>query len=322
MSLAENPFRHKRPKIIDVSHWEGYPDWDEVMAADDRPDGVICKASDYYGNIPFLDKAFVYSYPILKSLGVPRGAYHYYNGEYDPLKQAHWFLKCLGSDIGEYAPIIDAEKRDYRNWRGRWVRMPRGRRNAENLQTFLDVLERETGRVPMIYTSKSWVYEYLCDWLGRNTLAEPARYPLWIAYYPNDPDRHIAPPELPKGWTEWQLWQYSEAGVLKGFPFDGVDLNLASSSFADHKDETGEGGAGREAAGTAKQARVTSLASHRLNVRAGPGTHYRTLPPTLKAGTVVTVYETRAVGADEWVRIGEGRWCAKTFEGREYLRWT
>lgn len=321
MALTPNPFKHKTPKIIDVSHWEGNPDWDKVMKADDRPEGVICKASDYYGNTPYIDKTCTYSYPILKSLGVPRGAYHYYNPEYDPTKQAEWFLQCLGNDIGEYAPIIDAEKRDYKNHSGQWVRLPKGRKNALNVQTFLDIVERKTGRIPMFYTSASWVSEYLCDWTGKNMMDNPSRYPLWIASYPGNPDLFTAPPAMAKGWTDWHLWQYSEAGVLQGFPYDGVDLNVASPLFnvGSTSSSSNPNPIPTPPPTFPKQGRVTSLASPHLNVRSGPGANFGEVPPALAAGELVTIFEVKMDGVNEWARVGDNRWCAKIYNGKVYL---
>lgn len=312
--LTPNTFTHKTPKIIDVSHWEGYPNWDRVMLGDDAPQGVIMKASDFFGGVQYADKSFDYSRPILNRLKVDWGAYHYFNPEYDAARQAYWFLERLGGDIGAYPPVLDLEKRDYRNANGKWVRMPKGRAMAAVVKTWLDIVERETGKIPMIYTSASYVYEYMTS-LGMNQLPDASRYPLWLAWYPysSQVDFFSAPPKLAAGWKNWHLWQYSEAGVLSGMPYDGVDLNVASTLFAASTVEPPPDPTYPIAA------IVSPLASPYLNVRAGAGTNYPVLTRLLP-GADVTIYEVIAVGANEWARIGDGRWAAKVYGGKIYLQ--
>jgi uncharacterized protein YraI len=55
-----------------------------------------------------------------------------------------------------------------------------------------------------------------------------------------------------------------------------------------------------------------------LRMRAGPGTGYA-IVGSLAFGQVVEVLETRAVGADTWVRVGQGQWSAAKYNGMDYM---
>lgn len=316
MALTPNRFTHKKPKVIDVSHWEGTPDWYKVMSYDDRPDGVICKATDYFGNVPYYDKTWIHNRRELRALCVNYGAYHYFHPEYDATKQAMHFVNYIKDDPGKYAPVIDLEQRDYRTNGGKWVRMPKGASMVSVLKTFLEIVEKEIGKVPMIYTSASWVYEHLVNWMGQNVFSGIERYPLWVASYPYNPDLHTAPLSMPKGWSDWHLWQYSEAGVLQGFPYDGVDLNVASPLF-----DTGGEPYIPPVTNFPISLRVTSLATPWLNIRSGPGTNYQKVVSAshYRPGTIVNVYDIVKSGNDEWARVGDSLWCAKQYSGRVYL---
>jgi len=311
MTLPPNTFQHKTPMILDVSSYENVPlNWGLVQP---RPAAVICKASEGTWH---KDSALDRFYISLKNAGIPRGAYHYFWGNYDGAKQAYWFLKCLGGEIGEIAPTIDVEKRDYRDTHGRWVRMPRGASAAANIQKFLDVIEKETGKICMFYTSENWVWEYLTNqWLGKNYLSNPMKYPLWLAQYPYKPDLQVAPYKLPKGWTRWALWQYSEAGVLGGFPYDGVDLNVPSDTFGidipiDPIDPF------------PKLGKVTELCSPYLNVRIGAGIQYAKVTPSEVhyPGEELVIYEVeKDLAGNEWARIGDGKWSARIYGGAVWI---
>lgn len=314
MSLKPNEFVHKQPKVIDVSHWEGAPGqdgrphWDEIMAFDDAPEGVICKATDYYANRPYLDKTYIPHITELYPLGVPFGAYHYFNPEFSASDQAYWFVKIIGSNPGYYPPALDLEKRDYRDWRGRWVRMPKGNAMAARVHQFLDIVEYETGRIPMIYTSASYVFEYMRTWTLQNALSDCNRYPLWLAQYPNNPDL-VTRPKLPIGWSSCYLWQYSEAGVLKGFPYDGVDLNV----IVDEQEPPVPNSE------TNIKMVVTAAARPHLNVRELPLVGAETVG-RLYFGDLVVVKEFDTdIAGNTWARIGIDSWCAAVYNGTVYL---
>lgn len=310
----------KQPCIIDVSHWEGRPNWDQVIegnkAAGNPITGVICKASEHTG---YMDDTFAWNWANLKRLGVPRGAYHFYRFEYDAVKQADFFLRVLDQNggIGEYPPVLDAEWKDYRDPRTRrWVRSPKGTRLTDQFKVWMDIVETATGKIPMFYSSESYINEYMRDWTGKITLPDYNRYPLWLAQYPYKPDDFNSPYRLPKGWTNWALWQYAEAGRLVGYPYDGVDLNMASEFF--------DGGSGNPVPpddNPYKLPREVLIKAYpNLRVRNGAGAQFAILD-RLATGTICTVVEVSEENGNLWGRIGEGRWIAIQYYGNIYAEW-
>lgn len=57
-----------------------------------------------------------------------------------------------------------------------------------------------------------------------------------------------------------------------------------------------------------------------LNVRSGVGTIFPILD-SLFQGTEVLIYEIAGEDSwDEWVRIGNGRWCASVYHGERFIQ--
>ncbi len=191
--------------VIDVSHYQGSVDWAAVKAA-----GIafaFAKASD--GNTS-KDTQFKKNWQGMQAAGLPRGAYHFYESDDDPLTQANNFLSAVGAlDKNDLPPVIDIEstKGNFGN-----------NSLAANLQICLDTVEKGLKCTPIIYTNSAF-------W-NANLTAGFGRYPLWIARYSSKP------PTIPNGWANWNFWQYSESGAVAGVT-GPVDLDRFAGSLAD-----------------------------------------------------------------------------------------
>jgi len=53
-------------------------------------------------------------------------------------------------------------------------------------------------------------------------------YPLWIAQYLNNPENSL--PSMPKGWSDWKIWQFTEQGKIDGIN-GNCDLNMMRKEF-------------------------------------------------------------------------------------------
>ncbi len=209
--------------LLDVSKWQREVNW--TLVAANGIDGAITKASEGVG---YRDPTFRRNWQGIHDAGLIRGAYHFArpsapNGtmaEYltDAEKEAKWFafvVSKLGE--GDLPPVVDVEwnKRHAHVKAAQWV--PWTRR-------FLEVIEAELGRVPMIYSGPSfWRYK-LAKTLEFN------RYPLWLANYTGaDPQNPDAPkrrtPKRPiPGWPT-TIWQWTGKGSCAGIG-GRVDRNL------------------------------------------------------------------------------------------------
>jgi hypothetical protein len=79
------------------------------------------------------------------------------------------------------------------------------------IREFVNRVKARTGVDPIIYTAATWWR----DCVGSSTAF--ASNPLWVASY-------AASPSLPAGWSNWDLWQYSDSTTVPGIS-GGVDGN-------------------------------------------------------------------------------------------------
>lgn len=156
------------------------------------------------------DKHFDSYWANLKNHKIIRGAYHYYRPHSDPVRQANWYIQHVNFEKGDLLPILDVEVRP----KDMSLQQFQGR-----LKTWLTLVERATGKKPIIYSFYTFYRDYLKD-------AFP-EYPTWLANY-ND----VSVPARPE--DPWIFWQFAEQGQVIGI--DGkVDLNVFNGSKTELK---------------------------------------------------------------------------------------
>lgn len=217
---------------IDVSRYQPTVDWQRV--ADSGITFAFMKASQSNFGDPLFSKHWASA----KAAKILRGAYHYLVPDLDGAKQAAAFLKILGNDPGELPPVLDIE-----------AKTTNPAQYAAISEKWLKVVEDALQRRPIIYTA-AWYWNSTML-VGGKYPAWAASYPLWVAHYPmregfpplNDVADAKYKPAMPKSWTAWTLWQYTERGRVDGILTDGrpanVDLNAFQSSFEDLLDWSG-----------------------------------------------------------------------------------
>ena len=218
---------------IDVSGWVASPDWGAVSAQGVK--FVFVKASEN----TFADSRFSQHWQGSKSVGMLRGAYHFFHPETNnSAQQANTLIQSVGADKGELPPILDLEQ-VYVN--GSPIAMPTGDAMLALMKQWLDPVESAFGRKPMIYTSAFFLNQQgvNASWLDN--------YPLWVAQYPYAPGTNneytsasamptptSGMPQQPAGFQPWMFWQYSSKGQLAGFPSSQlVDFNYFNGSLSD-----------------------------------------------------------------------------------------
>jgi lysozyme len=139
--------------------------------------------------------------------GVTPGAYLFFEPNQSPVAQADLLisqLRSVGFTHGDLVPTIDVETTDGE---------PQSVVVA-NLRTAVNTVSAAIGALPAIYCSPSW-------WNGNINSAAFTLDPLWVANW------FVSQPSVPEnnwGGTGWQVWQYSDAGVVPGIP-GYVDLD-------------------------------------------------------------------------------------------------
>ena len=188
---------------IDVSHYEPGVDWATVK---DSCPFAFMKATEGTTGI---DSLFQSYWTKAQQAGVIRGAYHFFHPNMDVVVQANHFVGVVGA-IGksDLPPVLDLEVT--------------GGMSASAITSgalkFLDAVQAKTGKAPILYASPSFITE----------LGSPAafiKYPLWIANY------GVTVPKIPKPFSQWTFWQYSDAKVVNGVP-EKCDANYFNGDMS------------------------------------------------------------------------------------------
>lgn len=197
--------------VIDISHYSRISSVAQVRA--DGVVAVICKSTEG-GQVQ--DKTYAKNRDLFKKAGFKWGAYHFSSGE-SPIIQAENFLHNTSPQADELI-CLDFEP----SFKGPNM-------TFEQMIEFIEIIHQELGRYPMIYGGS-----LLRETLANKSAPVLASCPLWYAYYPTQSDRPIA---IPKPWTSWTLWQYTDGNhgpmpqIVKGI--GNCDRDTFNGSQAD-----------------------------------------------------------------------------------------
>ena len=197
-------------KIIDISNWQGLPNFDQVKASGVQ--GVIIKASE---GVNYRDPQLTRNQNECRRLGLLTGYYHYARPEYgnSPESEAQYFINQIWPlSEGEWV-ALDMEASNYAD-RVNWSKK------------FLDYLSNKlNGTKPLFYT-----YLAILQAANWKPLAE-ANYGLWYAHYDFDADKiNTSVPH----WSVVAMKQYSSSGKVVGIN-GSIDMNTFFGDEANFK---------------------------------------------------------------------------------------
>lgn len=185
------PTSNQTIKGIDTSHYEPGVIW-EIVAKSKQ--FSMTKASEGIGGVDSLLKPY---WPEMKQVG-PRGAYHFYHANQDPVAQAETFLKAVeaagGLEETDMGPILDWETTS-------------GVSNAkqqDGAHKWFDYVEARLGKRGIVYSSRSFFAEGIIS-------KDFASKGVWIAQI-GVGNLHPVP-----GFTA-NFWQYSFTEHVVGVP--------------------------------------------------------------------------------------------------------
>ena len=185
---------------IDISHYQNEIDWEVLEESLDSAISFV-----YYKSTEgtrFVDPLAEEYSNNLSALNVEHGAYHFFTPSVSAEKQARHFLKNTSSS-NTLPPVLDAETEGETD-----------RKLIEGMQSWLRIVENQSGTKPIIYTSYHF---YKTKFRGKFD-----GYEFWIASYSR---------------KEFRLkddciihWQYSDKGAVPGI--EGfVDLNFSKKIY-------------------------------------------------------------------------------------------
>ena len=159
---------------------------------------VVLKATE---GESFLDPNYAQWWAEAGEAGLRRGAYHFFRSSRDAQLQAQSFIGTVSLSYKDLPPVLDVETVH--------EGCTREQLNRKLLQ-WLEMVEAHYGRKPIVYTSDSFVRDWLLP-------AVKDEYPLWIARYNAEPPRREG----------WLFWQFTDRAVVHGIS-GRTDLSVVS----------------------------------------------------------------------------------------------
>lgn len=185
---------------IDVSHWQGTIDWDQVAASGMKY--AFIRVSDGTGT---LDSEFDRNWNESARVGMLRGAYQYFRPNQDPIAQAKIMVEKVGQlGPNDLPPVLDLES-------GGNEGIP-AERIVSAAMEWAKYVEEHTGKRPIIYAGHYY-------WEGEVQASDAfADYLLWVPNYSRDW------PLVPDPWQSWAFFQHTSEGRVPGIA-GNVDMN-------------------------------------------------------------------------------------------------
>lgn len=194
---------HGRPPLrdgerygIDVASHQGEIDWRAV--ADDDISFAYIKATE---GGDFTDRQFARNWEGVGAVELDRGAYHFFTLCTSGEAQATHFLATAPPDDDALPPAVDLELA------GNCSDRPPPDQVEQEVDHFLELVEREWGRPTVLYVGDDWDRVY--------PTRERSDRPLWHR-------RILLRPDV-SGWTIWQIHGWAHIDGIDG----PVDLNIA-----------------------------------------------------------------------------------------------
>jgi lysozyme len=185
-------------KGIDVSRWQGAIDWPEVK----KSAGLTFAFAKATQGRDRTDPRFAANWDAIREIGLVGGAYHYGHPGSDAVAQAEHFIGTVKPAAGDLPPVLDLEADD-------------GKSPAEVrdwAHAFVDRVRQLTGRPAIIYTG----FYFWRDKAGNSS--DNFDCPLWLPRYGGEP-------MVPRAWTAWSFWQWTDKGRVPGI-HGNVDLDV------------------------------------------------------------------------------------------------
>jgi lysozyme len=192
---------------MDVSHFQGDIDWNQVKQNEPEISFVFVKATE---SINFVDAHFKKNWMLARQRGILRGAFHFFKSNKDAKAQADLFIDTVKTlEENDLPPLLDLES-------DKFSELDEGAHDnyINNVFTWLEEVEKALGVKPIIYASPDFARDYLTD-------VKFNGYALVVAEY----ETVSAAPKMWGAWEgkTWTFWLYSAGHKVKGIT-DPVNL--------------------------------------------------------------------------------------------------
>lgn len=280
----------------DVSHWQGRIDFEKMREA--GASFVFIKASQG----TWTDRKFDENYMLAKRAGLIVGEYHYLDWSAPAGQQARHFASLVREYPPDIEPVVDYEER---------TNAPNRLAAPLALSVFVKTVKEAVNRTCMIYTSPGYWKEY------GDASARWQEHPLWIAHY------GVNKPAVPKPWSGWLFWQYTDRGDGSKFGVESkqVDLNWFNGTVEElrRRYSASEGVPTEQNDSAAAGGPRLKVVVPTLNVRLGPAVSSAKIGE-LKNGAETIVEAIKVESPNRvWVKHHTG-WSALVYDGQVMMR--
>lgn len=199
--------------INDISKWQGKADFRKMSLLSK---GVILRSGVDSGS--WEDRKFKGWRDEAEAMNFPYGNYWYYKNDVHPKRQAEYWAEIIGDRHGVLGCWLDLEDSlpgvygGYKHW---W-----------DCVAYFKQLQPSA--VLGIYTRATYFNE--SQW-GVPRVHAFTNLPLWIAQYKTNK------PDMPKGWTDWLIWQWTDEGdgYAHGVDSKEIDMNWYNGDLPSYK---------------------------------------------------------------------------------------
>lgn len=182
---------------IDVSKYQGNINWTKV-AEDRKVQFVYIKATE---GATKTDSRYAENLRKARAAGLKVGSYHFFVSFRTAEQQFDNFRRHVPRDKQDLLPVVDVEEAGNRT--------AQREKLQKELQRFMDLVRKEYGHYPILYSQHGFYNQMLAP--------EFNRYHIFIARYGQ------RAPRL-SGGCKYSIWQFSEQGHINGIR-GNVDLD-------------------------------------------------------------------------------------------------
>ena len=195
--------RYMGTQGVDVSYYQPNFDWKDKAGK-----GIEFGFARVSDGTTVIDDKFDRHWKGMKNNGIIRGAYQYFRPGQSAKKQANIMVNKVGQlGSGELPCVIDVEADGGQS----------PSTIASKIKTWMQIVEKGTGKKPIIYTSPGF-------WEGNVKDTSFGDHPLWVAHW------GTSCPSVPNGWNDWTFWQYCDGKTQHCKNGEGFDRNVFNGS--------------------------------------------------------------------------------------------
>lgn len=198
---------------IDISHHQGEIDWSQLTPNNSNKTFIIAKATE---GKTYRDPKFIQNFKKACTAGFQPGGYHFLRfGPSSANDQMKNFISQIQAAEKLTNPTKSANNEPI-------IALDVEESQGADYSLVSSVVEdsvrylKGVNITPFIYTRQDFWDEHV-----KTTPDIVKACPLWIARYRSTPPSSS---ELPNGWKEWKIWQYSSTGSVPGIKAN-IDLN-------------------------------------------------------------------------------------------------